>query len=101
MDTPAYSMPGIRQITQLSPTPQSVITLGHSPNVPLMRPASELGDGFEPHGHIPPGNRPPRTRVAGHGDQRGREEVYPGWEGWVGTREGIPGTHPPVVLRPV
>ena len=37
------------QITQLSPTPSSVITLGHSSKEPLIRPPSELGDGFEPH----------------------------------------------------
>ena len=32
----------------------SVIYLGHSLNVPLMRPRSELGYGFEPHGHKAP-----------------------------------------------
>ena len=34
------------------PDSRSVIRLGHKVNVPLIRPSSELGDGFEPHVHI-------------------------------------------------
>ena len=72
----------------------SVITLGHSANVPLMRPASELSYGSEPHGHITTARTPPCTRVAGHGDQQGGREGVPGVVGWVGTWRGIPGANP-------
>ena len=44
-------------ITQLSPTPRSVITLGHMSKEPLIGPSSELVDRFEPHDHILPGLR--------------------------------------------
>ena len=40
------------RITQLSPTPGTVITLGHTSNVPLIRAPSELSDGLEPHALI-------------------------------------------------
>ena len=71
----------------------SVITLGHSANVPLIRPSSELVDGFEPHGLFCSS----RTAAGGTADAR-----HSGWWGrgvpgvvqWVGTWEGaIPGTN--------
>ena len=52
MDSPAYSLPVMSGITQLSPTPSSVITLGHTSNVPLIQPPSELVDRSEPHDTI-------------------------------------------------
>ena len=79
---------------QLSPTLLSVITLGHSPNVPLMRALSELLDGLEPHDHVLLHRTAACTRVAGHGDQQGGGEGVPGVVGWVGTREGYTG-YPP------
>ena len=86
MDSPAYSVPGMRGITQLSPTPGSVITLGHSANVPLIRASSELSYRLEPHDHICSAVHAACSRDAGHGDQLGGEEVYPGWcwEGGTG-----------------
>ena len=41
-------MPEIAQITQLLSTSQSVISLGHTRNVPLMCPGSELSYRYEP-----------------------------------------------------
>ena len=49
----------------------SVITLGHTANVPLMRPSSDLADGFEPHGHIWSAARGTRSRSMEHGAGRG------------------------------
>ena len=74
----------------------SVITLGHSRKQPLIRPRSELSDGFEPHGLKQSVRTAACTHVAGHGDQQASGEVYPGWGGWVGTRGAIPGTNPAV-----
>ena len=69
----------------------SVITLGHTLNVPLMHRLSELVDGLEPHGHIPVlGHRACTVRHV----QPVPGRVYPG--GAVGGyQEGsIPGTDP-------
>ena len=82
MDSAAYLFPGISQITQLFPTPRSVITLGQLSNVPLMCPASELVDGSEPHDYIHPATRTRGGMQTGH---RVQWRVYPGWSG------GVPG----------
>ena len=73
MDSPAYSMPGIAQITQLSPTSYSVITLGQLAHVPLMWSPSELSYGSEPHDQF-------TTAVdgAGYGVSGGRGGGVPG-----------------------
>ena len=67
MDTPAYLVPGISQITQLSSTSESVIDLGHSAKEPLMRPGSELSYRLEPHDHVllPVHCRTPLTSLYG------------------------------------
>ena len=69
---------------------QSVITLGHIRNKPLMCSSGELADGLEPHGLklLVCGACSVMTPVAGGG------EVYPGWCGQVGTGRGIPGGYP-------
>ena len=91
MDSPAYLVSGIRQITQLSPTSDSVITLGQLSNVPLIASPSELVDGLEPHDHIPPAARA-REHLRG---SRGWDRGVPGVVAWVGTGRGsIPGTSP-------
>ena len=61
-----------------------------------MGPRSELSDGLEPHDHFyMPGTPAVRQYQSG-----GREVVYPGWCGRVGTGEGyIPGTQPRSDLR--
>ena len=89
-------MPVIRQIAQLSPTTGSVITLGHTTNVPLMGPPSELSYRSEPHGHV---------LLLGHRGSDGERDMP--WVGGVpgvvplgGYREGcIPGTEPEAGLR--
>ena len=71
------------QITQLSPTPETVITLGQPGNVPLIRSPSELFDRLEPHDHI---YSAVRTREHLRGSH-GAAGVYPGWcrlGGWEG-----------------
>ena len=82
MDTPAYLVLEICQITQLSPTPRSVITLGHTPKQPLIGPRSELVDGFEPHGYIPLVRAAAGCMTA----VRGGGGCTRGWCGRVGTR---------------
>ena len=70
-------MPNYSTILDVS----SVITLGHTSNVPLIRLPSELSYRSEPHGHIPQRG----TAVSGTADARQWEgRVYPGWA-WVGT----------------
>ena len=77
---------------------QSVIYLGHTLNVPLIGPSTELSDGYEPHGHIYSGNQ-----YTAHCDHAGQ---YPGAVGRGvpgvvqvgGYREGSTGTHPAVVI---
>ena len=87
-------LPGMSQITQLSPTPGSVINLGQLPNVPLIWPPSELGDGFEPHDTIYLGDRPRGDSTHEHGVPVGGRGV-PGVVQEAGYREGaIPGTQP-------
>ena len=72
------------------PDSNTVIYLGHSPIVPLIRPRSELADGLEPHARF--------TMTVGavfsqRGDVGG-EEVYPGGAAeWV-LGGCIPGTNP-------
>ena len=62
--------------------PHSVITLGHTLNVPLIRPRSELGYGLEPHGYFSS-----VTPWSGHPDYRhGGGRGVPGVAAWVGTR---------------
>ena len=77
------------QITQLFPTLDSVITLGHSPNVPLMGLPSELGYGLEPHDMFYLGSTASGSVRTGH---RVRGGGVPGVGQWVGTWRGIPGT---------
>ena len=89
LDTPAYLLPVIAQITQLLWTRQSVITLGHTMEQPLMCPASELVDGYEPHDHIYSAVVSGAAVSAVPVLTVGAEEVYPGWC-WEG---GIPGTN--------
>ena len=76
--------------------PQSVITLGHTANVPLIGPSSELTDGSEPHGHIPQRGQhgvPGQLVACRHG-------VYPGWCRLGGYREGgIPGNPTGVIFE--
>ena len=101
MDTPAYLLLGIRQITQLFPTSRSVITLGHTLKEPLIRPSSELVDGLEPHDYEPSGVQ---HGVAPDGELGAVGRVYPGWCSRVGGGRVVPGiapSHPPVSLRPV
>ena len=73
------------QITQLFPTPESVINLGQLSHVPLIRAPSELADGYEPHDHV----LLPGMDGAGMDDAVVSVEVYPGWLRQVGTREGL------------
>ena len=72
------------------PDINSVIYLGHTPNEPLMCPASELSYRYEPHGLIPPWREPDvhaTLMTMGTG-------VYPGWCELGGSWEGgIPGTN--------
>ena len=100
MDSPAYSLPGIYGITQLSPTPESVINLGHKGQVPLIRPPSELSDGSEPHDQFYSADM---TRAAavqcGSGMWHGRGVPGVVQARWV-PEGGIPGTNPAVSLRP-
>ena len=77
------------------PDPNSVITLGHTANVPLIEASSELSDGFEPTASF--SSAAPWSGVAASG---------PWWEGCTrggaagGYRGGgIPGTNPASVLR--
>ena len=67
------------------PGSNSVIYLGHTPKQPLIGAGSELVDGYEPHGQK---GHPADTAVRQY-QSGGREEVYPGWVGWVGSREGL------------
>ena len=82
MDRPAYSLPVIHQITQLSSTLESVITLGHKAKQPLIRRSSELVDGLEPHAmfYLVDTARPLPPVL-----HRVRGGVYPGWCREVGT----------------
>ena len=84
LDRPAYSLPGMAQNGQLSPTPGSVINPGHKANVPLIQVLSELGDGFEPHDHI---LLTVACRAPLYSDQQAGW-VYPGWCSWGGYQEG-------------
>ena len=63
---------------------KSVITLGHSPRLPLIRALSELADRLEPHDHIV------STAVGMHPCSHGVrwEGVYPGWCRTGGYQEG-------------
>ena len=68
-----------------------VINLGHSPNLPLMCPRSELSDGSEPHDLIYLSDA---AAVRGGADYRHGREGVPGVEQggyWEGS---IPGTNP-------
>ena len=87
------------QITQLSPTRHSVITLGHNPEVPLMCPASELSYGFEPHDTILLSVSGSGVGGVGHERQRGRWGCTRGGAGWVGTMEGYTGYYPAVQIE--
>ena len=73
------------QITQLSSTCRSVITLGHSVKQPLIQPPSELFDGLEPHDQFYLSGMPVR-QLLGTGV---RWEGVPGVRGWGGYREGL------------
>ena len=101
MDSRAYLLPGMSEITQLSPTLVSVITLGKLSDVPLIRARSELVDGLEPHDHFYL-RRHATARTGSHaGSSSHAREGVPG-VGAGGYREGaIPGTNPPGHLRPV
>ena len=79
------------QITQLSPTRLSVITLGQLSHVPLIRSPSELLDGLEPHGLILPGVLTARV----DDDGGGGGGVYPGWCSQGGTRRVLYRVLPP------
>ena len=71
------------------PDSKSVITLGHKANQPLIRPSSDLSDGFEPHGLILPAGRTPRISASAGECCTG---VYLGVVRLGGYREGaIPG----------
>ena len=59
---------------------ESVIMLGHSPKEPLMRPSSELSDGFEPHGLIYSSGTPVPTADSMYGG----EGCTRGSGSWVG-----------------
>ena len=89
-------MPGIAEITQLSPTSQSVISLGHTANVPLIGPSSELGYRFEPHDHIYSAVPRRGSAVASPGYGVGGRGVPGVCGSWVGAGRGIPdhGTQP-------
>ena len=96
MDRPAFSLPGMCQITQLFPRSKSVITLGHKVKEPLMEPSSELSYRLEPHGMFLLAAAP--TMHVNGGTEAW--EVYPGWCGTGGCRRGsIPGTQPRSTLR--
>ena len=89
-------LPIIYQITQLSSTSLSVITLGHIPNVPLIRPPSELGYRLEPHDHILVAG----LAAAVLGAAAAVAGVYPGVVRQGGYWEGaIPGSTQPSDLR--
>ena len=96
LDSPAYLLPGMPQNSQLSSTSVSVITLGHMPNVPLMRARSELSYGLEPHDIVLLHGRTVRCPVHCQDGARG----VPGVCGPGGYQGGaIPGTTQPVDLR--
>ena len=89
-------LPGIARFTQLSPTSESVIKLGHKANVPLIGSPSELLDGSEPHGLIPLTARAREHLRGSRGCMRG----VPGVVAGGGYREGaVPGTTQPSRLR--
>ena len=67
----------------------SVIYLGHTRNVPLIRSSSELLDGLEPHATIYPAVAGPAYPVS---DSRGGEGV-PGVRPGGCLEGGIPGTN--------
>ena len=94
MDSAAYLFCQIAQITQLSSTSSTVITLGQLSNVPLMCSASELSYGSEPHALFTPGHGTDGSVQTGHRVQDG---VYPGLRQWVGTGRGYTGYYPPVI----
>ena len=96
MDSPAYLVPGIAHFTQLSPTSDSVITLGQTVKQPLIRPPSELSYRYEPHGLI---YLSPRPGVADD-DTVAASRGVPGvvQAGWV-PGGGIPGTNPAVEIE--
>ena len=72
------------------PDPKSVISLGQLPNVPLIRPRSELSYRFEPHDYIY--SAVPARAPAGQ--SRRAVAGVPGVRGLGGYREGaIPGTN--------
>ena len=75
MDTPAYSLPIVHQITQLLSTSRSVITLGQLSIVPLMCRPSELSYGLEPHSYI----LLSAGAAAVLGAAAAAVEVYPRW----------------------
>ena len=87
MDSGAYLLPGMYQITQLSSTTLSVIYLGHSLNVPLIKALSELSDGLEPHGIK---YTAAQTAVTCGSVLSGMAAAggVPGVVYWVGSREG-------------
>ena len=91
MDSSAYLLPRICQITQLSSTFHSVITLGHKANEPLMCPASELAYGLEPHGLICSAVPHPCTEYVPGSGMRGVPGVACSW---VDGRSVVP-TQPP------
>ena len=78
------------------PDSESVIYLGHTANVPLIRRLSELADGLEPHDHILlVDTADPLPPVLHRVQGRGVPGVAVG-----GYREGaIPGTQPVSYLR--
>ena len=84
MDSAAYLLPVISQITQLFSTSGSVIILGHTVNVPLMWSPSELIDGLEPHALFLLAVAP-RTAVREYtaGGDAGRRCTRGGAAGWV------------------
>ena len=52
LDSPAFLLLNVPQITQLSSTYPSVITLGQHAKQPLIRAPSDHPDGLEPHDTI-------------------------------------------------
>ena len=98
MDSPAYLVPVVCQITQLLSTSRSVITLGHNVKQPLIRPSSELVDGYEPHDLIYSGYMTVRQLCDAGTCSVGWEGVPGVGAGWVGTRVGYTGYPAEVVI---